>query len=157
MSNAIMCIDTRFAVKNSGISGQSCLALIFKFNVSCLTMTMLHAKNRLKAAICCESYTFFFGRKLRSHWLHFLFKSFWSLFLRSSKISSGAHEFRGSSIGLMSRYKPSSTRLSKSWNIQLNLSNEVDLVWNRNKKQFDVRGQKYFIGASKFKYWWLKS
>ena len=55
MSNAIIFVDERFVVKNYGIS---CLALIF--NSSNPTMTILHAKNQLKAAICNESNTFLF-------------------------------------------------------------------------------------------------
>ena len=55
MSNAIIFVDERFVVKNYGIS---CLALIF--NSSNPTMTILHAKNQLKVAICNESNTFLF-------------------------------------------------------------------------------------------------
>ena len=40
MSNAIRCIDHRFAFKNSGVA---CLALIF--NLSHLRLTILHPKN----------------------------------------------------------------------------------------------------------------
>ena len=41
MSNAIRCIDHRFAFKNSGIA---CLALIF--NLSYLRLTILHPKKQ---------------------------------------------------------------------------------------------------------------
>ena len=55
MSNAIRCINQRFAFKNSGIS---CLALIF--NLSNLRTTILHSKKMLPAAKHFMSYAFFF-------------------------------------------------------------------------------------------------
>ena len=45
MSNAIRCIDKRFAFKNSGIA---CLALIY--NLSYQRSTILHPKKQLQVA-----------------------------------------------------------------------------------------------------------
>ena len=60
MSNAIRCIDQRFAFKNSGIS---CLTLIFKLKNP--STTVLYAKNQLQVAKYDESYTVFFELYLR--------------------------------------------------------------------------------------------
>ena len=62
ISNAMIYIDKRFVVKNSGIS---CLALIF--NLSNPRTTVLHVKIRFKVAICDESYTVFFARSIPTH------------------------------------------------------------------------------------------
>ena len=48
MSNAIRCIDQRFAFKIDKNSGISCLAWIF--NLSNLRTTILHSKQRLQVA-----------------------------------------------------------------------------------------------------------
>ena len=61
MSNVIICIDKRFAVKNSDVS---CLALIF--NLSIPIMTILQTKNWFKVARHDESYTFFFSRSVQT-------------------------------------------------------------------------------------------
>ena len=55
MSNAIRCIDERFAFKNSGISF---LALIF--NLSNLRTTILHSKNQFQNGRYEKLYTVFF-------------------------------------------------------------------------------------------------
>ena len=55
MSNAIKCIDQRFAFKNSGIS---CLALIF--NLSNLRTTILHSKKQLPVAKQVKLYAVLF-------------------------------------------------------------------------------------------------
>ena len=55
MSNAIRCIDQRFAFKNSSIS---CLALIF--NLNNLRTTILHSKKRLQVAKHFKICTVFF-------------------------------------------------------------------------------------------------
>ena len=62
MSNAIIGVNQRFAVKNSGIS---CLALIF--NLRNQGMTILHAKNQFKVAKYDESYTVLFNRSIQTH------------------------------------------------------------------------------------------
>ena len=58
MSNAIRCIDQRFAFNNSGIAG-----LVLIFNLSYPRSTILHAKKRLQLAKHFkkydESYTVF--------------------------------------------------------------------------------------------------
>ena len=54
MSNAIRCINQRFAFKSSGIS---CLALIF--NLSNLRTTILQAKKLLQVATLQVTYCFF--------------------------------------------------------------------------------------------------
>ena len=67
MSNAIRCIDQRFAFKNYGIS---CFALIFHLNNP--RMTVLYAKKlvaQLQIAKYDESYTVFFRRSIRTHGL----------------------------------------------------------------------------------------
>ena len=62
MSNAISCIDERFAFKNSRFS---CLALIFNLNNP--RMTVLYAKkNRLQVTKYDESYTVFFEQSIRT-------------------------------------------------------------------------------------------
>ena len=54
MSNAIRCIEQRFAFKNSG---KSCLALLF--NLSNLITTILHAQKQFQVATHYESYPVF--------------------------------------------------------------------------------------------------
>ena len=62
MSNAIRCIDQRFAFKNSGIL---CLALIF--NMSNLRTTILHSKKWLPVAKHVKLYTIFSCRLTRTY------------------------------------------------------------------------------------------
>ena len=64
MSNAIRCIDQRFAFKNYGIS---CFALIFHLNNP--RMTVLYAKKFGWTAKYDESYTVFSRRSIRIHGL----------------------------------------------------------------------------------------
>ena len=66
MSNAMACINKRFAVKNSG---RSYLALIR--NLSDPRTTILHAKNWFNVARCEEKYTVFFNRLIQTYGLVF--------------------------------------------------------------------------------------
>ena len=62
MSNTIICIDKRFAVKNSGIS---CLALISNLS----NLTILQARNQFLVAKYDGSYTVIFDRLIQTHGL----------------------------------------------------------------------------------------
>ena len=86
MSNAIRCIDQRFAFKNSGIS---CLALIF--NLSNLRTTVLHSKKRLPVAKHVKLYNMFSWRLTRTHGL--VIKVSWSESGCSGSIPLGAETF----------------------------------------------------------------
>ena len=90
LSNAITCIDQRFADKDSGIS---CLALIF--NLSNPNRTMLHAKNQFKVVIPCESYTVFFTKTIWTHGL--VVKANWC---ESDDMGSIPAEYRNSLLPL---------------------------------------------------------
>ena len=62
MSNTIICIGKRFAVKNSGIS---CLALISNLS----NLTILQARNQFLVAKYDGSYTVIFDRLIQTHGL----------------------------------------------------------------------------------------
>ena len=64
MSNAIRCIDQRFAFKNSRIS---CLALIFNLNIR--VRQSWTQKNRFQMANYDESYAVFFNQSIRTNGL----------------------------------------------------------------------------------------
>ena len=65
MSNAIRCIDHRFAFKNSGIA---CLALIF--NLSYLRSTILHPKNQCETVQVLWQFIYHFFRAIDTNqWL----------------------------------------------------------------------------------------